>query len=95
MWRSRWSMVVIVLVCVASAAGVTWWSRRRSPLLRQGGSVVVVSPSTEREDRWTYLTTPAVEPPAWWDDLPGDRPLIYVNLGSSGRGELLACRMIN
>jgi UDP:flavonoid glycosyltransferase YjiC (YdhE family) len=27
--------------------------------------------------------------PSWWNDLPEDRSLVYVNLGSSGRNELL------
>ena len=33
--------------------------------------------------------SPAVALPSWWDDLPADRPLVYVNLGSSGCAELL------
>jgi UDP:flavonoid glycosyltransferase YjiC (YdhE family) len=33
--------------------------------------------------------SPAVAPPAWWDDLPRDAPVIYVTLGSSGRSSLL------
>jgi UDP:flavonoid glycosyltransferase YjiC (YdhE family) len=36
------------------------------------------------------LWSPPVAPPPWWDDLPRDRPLVYVTLGSSGRGALLA-----
>jgi UDP:flavonoid glycosyltransferase YjiC (YdhE family) len=36
------------------------------------------------------LWSPAVELPPWWDDLPQDRPVIYVTLGSSGRSALLA-----
>ncbi len=27
--------------------------------------------------------------PSWWNDLPDDRPLVYVTLGSSGRSDLL------
>lgn len=27
--------------------------------------------------------------PAWWDDLPLDRPVVYVTMGSSGRSDLL------
>lgn len=34
---------------------------------------------------WSYET--AVPP--WWDALPWDHPLVYVTLGSSGRGDLL------
>ncbi len=30
------------------------------------------------------LWSPAGSLPAWWDDLPEDRPLVYVTLGSSG-----------
>lgn len=30
------------------------------------------------------LWSPAMEPPEWWETLPGDRPIIYVALGSSG-----------
>lgn len=35
------------------------------------------------------LWSPAVEPPAWWDALPVDRPCIYVTLGSSGAVQVL------
>lgn len=35
------------------------------------------------------LWSPTVELPAWWNDLPQDRPLVYVTLGSSGQAELL------
>lgn len=35
------------------------------------------------------LWSPTVDRPDWWDDLPEDRPLIYVTLGSSGRDGLL------
>jgi UDP:flavonoid glycosyltransferase YjiC (YdhE family) len=35
------------------------------------------------------LWSPTVEPPAWWDSLPTDRPIVYVTLGSSGRSDLL------
>jgi UDP:flavonoid glycosyltransferase YjiC (YdhE family) len=30
-----------------------------------------------------------VEPPDWWDQVPQDRPVVYVNLGSSGQQRLL------
>lgn len=33
---------------------------------------------------WSYDSAPD-----WWDDVPKDRPLAYVSLGSSGKGELL------
>jgi UDP:flavonoid glycosyltransferase YjiC (YdhE family) len=36
------------------------------------------------------LWSPAMDLPPWWQDVPRDRPKVYVNLGSSGRGELLA-----
>jgi UDP:flavonoid glycosyltransferase YjiC (YdhE family) len=35
------------------------------------------------------LWSPTVELPTWWQDVPRDRPVVYVNLGSSGRSELL------
>jgi UDP:flavonoid glycosyltransferase YjiC (YdhE family) len=35
------------------------------------------------------LWSPAIDEPDWWADLPDDRPLVYVTLGSSGRGRLL------
>jgi UDP:flavonoid glycosyltransferase YjiC (YdhE family) len=35
------------------------------------------------------LWSPAVPPPPWWDEVPLDRLVIYVTLGSSGRPELL------
>jgi UDP:flavonoid glycosyltransferase YjiC (YdhE family) len=39
------------------------------------------------------LWSPAGAPPAWWPDVPRDRPAVYVTLGSSGRGELLAAAL--
>ena len=33
--------------------------------------------------------SPRVELPSWWDSLPRDRPLVYVTMGSSGRGAAL------
>jgi len=35
------------------------------------------------------LWSPAGEPPAWWDSLPSDRPIVYATLGSSGPRNLL------
>jgi UDP:flavonoid glycosyltransferase YjiC (YdhE family) len=35
------------------------------------------------------LWSPRVPLPAWWDELPADRPIVYVNLGSSGQRRLL------
>ncbi|MBB5017344.1 UDP:flavonoid glycosyltransferase YjiC (YdhE family) [Chitinivorax tropicus] len=32
---------------------------------------------------------PNVPTPRWWDDIPIDKPIVYVNLGSSGHGRLL------
>ena len=35
------------------------------------------------------LWSPPVPLPDWWNQIPGDRPVIYVTLGSSGQAELL------
>lgn len=35
------------------------------------------------------LWSPPVALPAWWNDLPSDKPLVYLTLGSSGQIELL------
>ena len=35
------------------------------------------------------LWSPSVERPPWWERLPTDRPIVYVNLGSSGNATLL------
>src|SRR6202008_4391378 len=35
------------------------------------------------------LWSPSEPLPQWWNELPRDRPLVYVTLGSSGRSELL------
>ncbi|HEY6084692.1 MAG TPA: glycosyltransferase, partial [Nitrospira sp.] len=35
---------------------------------------------------WSYDSVPS-----WWNELPTDRPLAYVSLGSSGRSEVLMC----
>jgi UDP:flavonoid glycosyltransferase YjiC (YdhE family) len=37
------------------------------------------------------LWSPVVEKPAWWDQVPEDRPLVYVSLGSTGQPDLLKC----
>ena len=36
------------------------------------------------------LWSPPVPVPSWWEQLPTDRPLVYVTLGSSGNAGLLA-----
>ena len=36
------------------------------------------------------LWSPSEPLPPWWNELPRDRPLIYVTLGSSGQSELLS-----
>lgn len=35
------------------------------------------------------LWSPDIPPPAWWNELPQDSPIVYVTLGSSGQGTLL------
>jgi UDP:flavonoid glycosyltransferase YjiC (YdhE family) len=35
------------------------------------------------------LWSPDIEPPVWWNDIDLSRPLIYVNMGSSGNVKLL------
>ncbi|MET0323070.1 MAG: glycosyltransferase [Duganella sp.] len=35
------------------------------------------------------IWSPATPLPPWWQDLPADRPLVYVTLGSSGHGDVL------
>lgn len=35
------------------------------------------------------LWEPSCPRPAWWDDVPADRPCVYLTLGSSGSGTLL------
>jgi UDP:flavonoid glycosyltransferase YjiC (YdhE family) len=51
-------------------------------------------PTFGRPDNHHYLGpilwSPAVELPPWWQDVPRDRPVVYVTLGSSGRSELLS-----
>ena len=50
-------------------------------------------PTFGRPDNHHYLGpilwSPPVELPTWWQDVPRDRPVVYVNLGSSGRSDLL------
>lgn len=50
-------------------------------------------PTYDLPDKHKYigpiLWSPAVELPDWWEDLPADRPIIYVTLGSSGESPLL------
>lgn len=35
------------------------------------------------------LWSPKLEPPAWWNSLPQEKPFVYVTLGSSGQAQLL------
>jgi UDP:flavonoid glycosyltransferase YjiC (YdhE family) len=35
------------------------------------------------------LWSPSVDLPSWWGDLPGDRPIVYATLGSSGDSEVM------
>lgn len=35
------------------------------------------------------LWSPPVAPPPWWQDLPADRPIVYLTLGSSGSAQLV------
>ncbi len=52
-----------------------------------------MAPTFGRPDTHRYLGpilwSPAVELPTWWQEVPRDRPVVYVNLGSSGRSALL------
>jgi UDP:flavonoid glycosyltransferase YjiC (YdhE family) len=34
------------------------------------------------------LWSPPIPPPEWWDDLPTDRPVVYVSMGGSGAGRV-------
>jgi UDP:flavonoid glycosyltransferase YjiC (YdhE family) len=36
------------------------------------------------------LWSPPVPKPAWWEDLPAARPIVYVTMGSSGQSSVLA-----
>lgn len=36
------------------------------------------------------LWSPRVAPPAWWDEVPDDKPIVYVTMGSSGSKRDLA-----
>jgi UDP:flavonoid glycosyltransferase YjiC (YdhE family) len=51
-------------------------------------------PATNLPSTHTYMGPVVWSPPTalpdWWDGLPADRPLVYVTLGSSGQGALLA-----
>ena len=50
-------------------------------------------PTYNRPENHQYigpvLWSPAGEPPAWWDSLPTDRPIVYATLGTSGGRNLL------
>ncbi|HEY0036243.1 MAG TPA: glycosyl transferase family 1, partial [Longimicrobium sp.] len=51
-----------------------------APLQRMPENAAYVGPCV-----WS----PRVPPPAWWDQVPADRPVIYIGLGSSGQPRLL------
>ncbi|ANG62501.1 glycosyl transferase family 1 [Marinobacterium aestuarii] len=50
-------------------------------------------PTFERPATHRYIGpinwSPSVALPPWWDELPTDKPIIYLTLGSSGQSELL------
>lgn len=50
-------------------------------------------PTFERPATHRYIGpinwSPSVALPPWWDELPADKPIIYLTLGSSGQSELL------
>jgi UDP:flavonoid glycosyltransferase YjiC (YdhE family) len=52
-----------------------------------------MAPTFGRPDNHHYLGpilwSPPVGLPGWWQEVPRDRPVVYVNLGSSGRSTLL------
>lgn len=53
-----------------------------------------ITPTTNLPDNHLYLGpilwSPPVSPPSWWNEIPADRPMIYVALGSSGQHELMS-----
>jgi UDP:flavonoid glycosyltransferase YjiC (YdhE family) len=55
--------------------------------------VTELVPMAELPDGYHFLGpvpwSPPVADPVWWDSLAADRPVVYVTLGSSGRGDLL------
>jgi UDP:flavonoid glycosyltransferase YjiC (YdhE family) len=55
---------------------------------------VELFPPTDMPPHHSYLGpviwSPPVPKPDWWRNLPDDKPIIYVTLGSSGQGKLLA-----
>jgi len=55
--------------------------------------VPAMFPTVNRPAKHHYLGpvlwSPPVALPAWWDQLPADRPIIYVTLGSSGASPVL------
>jgi UDP:flavonoid glycosyltransferase YjiC (YdhE family) len=52
-----------------------------------------IVPTTNAPANFRYIGpiqwSPAVELPEWWEQIPGDRPIVCVNLGSSGAQQLL------
>jgi len=52
-----------------------------------------ITPTIDAPDTHVYLGpvlwSPSVPEPEWWNDLPSDKPIVYVNLGSSGEPRLL------
>jgi len=52
---------------------------------------LVATPDLPESHRFIgpVLWSPQIDPPTWWNDLPSDRPIVYVTLGSSGANHLL------
>ena len=52
----------------------------------------IVDMDANSKDKWAIgpiLWSPEIETPTWWENIPTNKPIVYVNLGSSGDSSLL------
>jgi len=54
LWRSRVSIVVVLVLCVSVVVAMLIWRERRPATIRTGGDVIVASREFAQLDRWTY-----------------------------------------
>jgi UDP:flavonoid glycosyltransferase YjiC (YdhE family) len=59
---------------------------RPRAVCRYPGNVPGARPAATHSYLGPVTWSPPMDPPSWWDALPGGRDLIYVTLGSSGQG---------
>jgi hypothetical protein len=63
LWRSRISLLGVLVLCAAAVGGTVIWRERQPPSTRAGGDIVVLSRDFTQRDHWTYcgVLRPAIQ----------------------------------